>query len=183
MPPSHGVTTAGLRYPEALSQMSLLSPSLPWIHLPSSPSGAGRGVPPAEPHQAVGRSGLTAIRCERRHGRLSSCQPLEGWQPLSPQPTEQSLLACPQAQYLLSSLSPKQKLSGVPLLPGGDTPRGQQLSLLLQWTPELSVTQTCAKNKPTTLPDEEEADEASSVLLNSSVSLLVSSLDMLMAVI
>lgn len=88
---------------------------------------------------------------------------------------------------MLSSLSPKQEfppqLLGVPLLPGGDTPRGQQLSLLPQPTPELGVTQICAKAKPTTLPDEEEADEASSVLLNSSVSLLVSSLDMLMAVI
>lgn len=60
---------------------------------------------------------------------------------------------------------------------------GVSSSLLLQWTPELRVTQICAKDKPTTLPDEEEADEASSVLLNSSVSLLVSSLDMLMAVI
>lgn len=109
-PLSHGVTTTGLHYPQALPQRSHLSPRLAWIRLPSSPSGAGRGVPAAAAAAASGCGTLRA-RChslERRHGRLSSCQPLQGWQPLSPQPTEQSLSACPQAQHLLSSLSPKQ---------------------------------------------------------------------------
>lgn len=47
----------------------------------------------------------------------------------------------------------------------------------------MGVISSRAKAKPTSLPDEEDAGVASSVLASPSVSLLPSSLDMLMAVI
>lgn len=75
-------------------------------------------------------------------------------------------------------------LLGVPLLPGGNNcPLELVASIVLAAQTNFGITQTCAKAKPFSLPDEEDADEASSVLINSSVSLLFSSLDMLMAVI
>lgn len=57
------------------------------------------------------------------------------------------------------------------------------LDLLLKPTCQMGVISSLVKAKPTSLPDEEDAGVASSVLASPSVSLLPSSLDMLMAVI
>lgn len=184
MPPSHRVTTTGLHYPQALSQTSLLSPRLRWICLPSPPSGAGRGVPPA----AASACGTLRARCHslgEASWKIILLPATRGLAATQASAHRAISIGLPSSTTFALLPVTKTRVSSSALPCAFTARRGhtQQVSLLLQWTPELGVTQTCAKDKPTILPDEEEADEASSVLLNSSVSLLVSSLDMLMAVI